>query len=158
MTAAVESVLTDKRSRVLPDSRTSQLIVVATDPEQSTVDTLVGQLDKPTRQVLIESRLVEVSSNPQSSKGIDWSSTLSAQNISFGNGTLNQPQSSTTTTIPGTPMATPFGPNTTQSPYSTITSLATLPGNGLALKHPERFDAGHRFPQCRWFEGGAVIS
>jgi type II secretory pathway component GspD/PulD (secretin) len=135
MTAAVESVLSDKRSRVLPDSRTSQLIVVATDPEQSIVDTLVGQLDKPTRQVLIESRLVEVSSNPQSSKGIDWSSTLSGQNISFGNGTLNQTASSTATSIPGTPTTTTFGGHSisTQSAYSTVTSLATLPGNGVAL-------------------------
>ena len=82
---AVQSALTDKRSRVVPDSRTSQLVVVATENEQDAVDTLVEQLDKPTRQVLIETRLMEVSSSPSTTKGIDWSGTLSAQNVAFGN-------------------------------------------------------------------------
>ena len=85
MTVSVQSVFTDKRSRVLPDSRTSQLVVVATDPEQTAVDTLVAQLDTPTRQVLIEAKLVEISSNPSTKKGIDWAGTLSGQNVSFGN-------------------------------------------------------------------------
>jgi type II secretory pathway component GspD/PulD (secretin) len=97
MTVAVQSVFADKRSRVLADTRTSQLVVVATDPEQSAVDTLVAQLDKPTRQVLIETRLVEISSNPQTSKGIDWAGTLAAQNVAFGNN-LN---ASPTTLSPG---------------------------------------------------------
>jgi type II secretory pathway component GspD/PulD (secretin) len=85
MVESVQSTLTDKRSRVFPDTRTSQLIVVATDPEQAAVDTLVNQLDTPTKQVLIETRLVEISSNPTTAKGIDWSQTLAAQNVTFGN-------------------------------------------------------------------------
>lgn len=88
MESAVRSVLTDRRSRVLPDTRTSQLVVVATEPEQAAVDTLVAQLDKPTRQVLIETHLVELSSNPSTQKGIDWSGTLQAQTIKFGNNAL----------------------------------------------------------------------
>ena len=88
MTSAVQSVLTDRRSKVLPDSRTSQLVVVATDPEQSAVDTLISQLDTPTRQVLIETKLVEISSNPSTTKGIDWSGTLAAQHVVFGNNVL----------------------------------------------------------------------
>ena len=88
MTEAVQSVFTDKRSRVLPDSRTSQLVIVATDPEQASVDTLINQLDKPTRQVLIETKLVEISSSPSTAKGIDWSGTLQAQHFSFGNNSL----------------------------------------------------------------------
>jgi len=93
MTMAVQSVFTDKRSKVLPDTRTSQLVVVATDPEQSAVDTLVAQLDTPTRQVLIETKLVEISSNPSSSKGVDWTSTLSAQHVAFGNNLLQSQNS-----------------------------------------------------------------
>ncbi|MBU6410256.1 MAG: hypothetical protein KGR98_07700, partial [Verrucomicrobia bacterium] len=85
MTAAVASVLVDRRSRVMPDTRTSQLIVVATQPEQTAVDMLVKKLDKPTRQVLIETKIVELSSNPSTQKGIDWSGTLQAQHVSFGN-------------------------------------------------------------------------
>jgi type II secretory pathway component GspD/PulD (secretin) len=85
MMDSISGALTDKRSRVIADNRTSQLIVVATDPEQAAVDTLIDQLDTPTKQVLIETRLVEISSSPESKKGIDWSQTLSAQNISAGN-------------------------------------------------------------------------
>jgi len=85
MVTAIDSALTDKRSRVVSDSRTSQLVVVATQDEQDAVDTLVNQLDKPTRQVLIETRFMEVSSSPSTSKGIDWAGTLSAQNVTFGN-------------------------------------------------------------------------
>jgi type II secretory pathway component GspD/PulD (secretin) len=97
MENAVESALTDKRSRVVPDSRTSQLVVVATESEQDAVDTLVEQLDKPTRQVLIETRLMEVSSSPSTTKGIDWSGTLSGQHVSFGNNLNANP----TTISPG---------------------------------------------------------
>jgi type II secretory pathway component GspD/PulD (secretin) len=85
MEAAVSSTLSDKRSRVVPDARTSQLVIVATESEQDAVDTLVEQLDKPTRQVLIETRLMEISSSPKTTKGIDWTSTLAAQNIYAGN-------------------------------------------------------------------------
>jgi type II secretory pathway component GspD/PulD (secretin) len=86
MVDAVAPALSDKRSKVLADSRTSQMIVVATEGEQAAVDVLVKQLDKPTRQVLIETKLVEVSSQPSTKKGVDWSSTLSGQNVTFGNG------------------------------------------------------------------------
>ena len=103
MMAAVVSTLTDKRSRVVPDARTSQLVVVATETEQADVDTLINQLDKPTRQVLIETKLVELSSNPSTVKGIDWAGTLQAQNIAFGNGVLS---GTSTTTSPGTPVTT----------------------------------------------------
>ena len=98
---AVQSTLTDKRSRVVPDSRTSQLVVVATESEQDAVDTLIEQLDKPTRQVLIETRLMEVSSSPRTSKGIDWSGTLEAQHFSYGNNALPP--------VAGTPAAGPEG-------------------------------------------------
>jgi type II secretory pathway component GspD/PulD (secretin) len=85
MIEAAQSVLTDKRSKVLTDPRTSQLVVVATDPEQQAVEILVNQLDKPTRQVLIETRLVEVTTNPKTKKGVDWTGTLQSQNVTFGN-------------------------------------------------------------------------
>ncbi len=96
-----QSVLSDKRSKVLTDPRTSQLVVVATDPEQQAVESLVAQLDKPTRQVLIETRLVEISSNPTTTKGVDWSGTLQSQHVNFGNGTM---AGTMTTTFPGTPI------------------------------------------------------
>lgn len=103
MVDAVQSTLTDKRSKVLADVRTSQLVVVATDPEQQAVDILTSQLDTPTKQVLIETKLVEISSNPTSQKGIDWTGTLQAQHVSFGN--------ESTFITPPSPASTAIGPN-----------------------------------------------
>ena len=131
MIGAVVGTLTDKRSKVVPDARTSQLVVVATETEQADVDTLIAQLDKPTRQVLIETKLVELSSNPSTVKGIDWAGTLQAQNVAFGNGALS---GTATTTSPGTPVTTPGfggGPGTTTAPgSSTVYSLVNAIGNG----------------------------
>jgi type II secretory pathway component GspD/PulD (secretin) len=140
MTSVVGLLSDDKRDRVVADARTSQLVVVATEQEQADVVTLVDQLDTADREVLIETKLVELSSNPSTSKGVDWSGTLQAQNVSFGNGVL-QSASQSTTTLPGIPVTTPAGtspsgattsPATTASPgSSTLTSLITQPQNSL---------------------------
>jgi type II secretory pathway component GspD/PulD (secretin) len=133
MVGAVQASFTDKRSKVLPDARTSQLVVVATENEQEVSDALVNQLDKPTRQVLIETKLVEISSNPTTTKGVDWSGTLAAQNVSFGNGSMS---GNTTAQIPGTPSTsgtTPGGgyPSSGGTPSSSqSTILNILQGNG----------------------------
>jgi type II secretory pathway component GspD/PulD (secretin) len=149
MVQSVQTALTDRRSHVFPDTRTSQLIVVATEGEQDNVDTLVAQLDKPTRQVLIETKLVEISSTPATVKGINWSGTLAAQNISFGNGVL-QPgplSQSVTSLATGAPQQLQFpgggvtgGGSAPQasSPPGTATTLTTYPQSaatpgGIAL-------------------------
>ncbi|HXT10586.1 MAG TPA: secretin N-terminal domain-containing protein [Candidatus Angelobacter sp.] len=85
MVVAVTTALTDKRSRVMGDVRTSQLVVLATEKELEAVDKMVESLDTPTRQVLIEARLLETSMNPSTVKGLDWSGTLQAQHLAFGN-------------------------------------------------------------------------
>ena len=87
MVANVQSVLVDKRSKVIADSRTSQLVLIATDKEVVDVDQLVARLDTQTKEVLIEAKLVELQKNPSTTKGVDWSGTLQAQHINFGNGT-----------------------------------------------------------------------
>jgi type II secretory pathway component GspD/PulD (secretin) len=117
--ANVTTTLVDKRSKVMPDNRTSQLIVVATEQEMAEVDQLIERLDTKTKQVLIEARLLETIMNPSTSKGIDWSGTLAAQHVTYGNGTTtgtttrnsgqNSGQNSTrsqTTTAPGSPVTT----------------------------------------------------
>ena len=111
MTEAVQSVLSDKRSKVMADVRTSQLLLVATEPEQTSADTLIAQLDKPTQQVLIETKLIEISSNPTAKRGVDWSSTLSGQKVTFGNGNVS-------------------GVNTITTPGPIATKTVTTPGGG----------------------------
>jgi general secretion pathway protein D len=112
--------LTDKRSKVLQDPRTSQLVVVATENEQEALADLIIELDKPTRQVLIETKLVQIASNPSTKKGIDWSGTLAAQNVSFGNNLLGgqsgQPYSQSFSQVSNAPplgnvITTTYGPN-----------------------------------------------
>jgi type II secretory pathway component GspD/PulD (secretin) len=88
---AIQSSLTDKRSKVVADVRTSQLVVLATENEQAAIDGMVERLDLQTRQVLIEARLLETTINPSTIKGIDWSGTLQAQHLAFGNNLQTPP-------------------------------------------------------------------
>ena len=73
------------RSQVLSDMRTAQLIVSTTAREWETVSNIVTKLDTPTKQVLIESRMLETAKNPTSIRGIDWANTFEAQKFTFGN-------------------------------------------------------------------------
>jgi len=137
MVAAVQAAFTDKRSRVMADVRTSQILVAATDKEQESIAQLVVQLDKATRQVLIETRLVEISSNPTTKKGMDWTGTLAAQNLSFGNGNLTGTKTysagapvTTTVTDPGGRITT----TSTPGPKTVTTALTSAIGDaGLSL-------------------------
>jgi type II secretory pathway component GspD/PulD (secretin) len=143
MESAVSTVLTDHRSKVVADSRTSQLIVQATDKEQTDVASLIKKLDKPTRQVLIETRFIEISSNPSTQKGVDWSGTLQGQSITFGNGTFSQVANSaiSTVTSPGTATTTTPGARTitTTQPAGTTVSgnnvVNTIASSGSAVAY-----------------------
>jgi general secretion pathway protein D len=96
----VQTALTDRRSKVVGDIRTSQLVVVATEKELTEVDTMVKRLDTSPRQVLIEARLLETSMSPNTTKGIDWSGTLQAQHLAFGNNLqVNSPADSVNNTL-----------------------------------------------------------
>ncbi len=101
--AAIQGTLADPRSKVVGDSRTSQLVLLATEKELEGVEELLARLDVPTKQVLIEAKILETTLNPKTVKGVNWSSTLNQQNISFGNGITT---GNTTTTRPGTPVTT----------------------------------------------------
>ena len=95
MIAAAATALVDKRSKVMGDVRTSQLVILATEKEVESIDKMVASLDTPNKQVLIEARLLETSMNPSSVKGLDWTGTLQAQHLALGNN-LNTPKGSTT--------------------------------------------------------------
>jgi type II secretory pathway component GspD/PulD (secretin) len=124
MVESIQSTLTDKRSKVIADNRTSQLVLVATDPEQDAVDILIDQLDKPTRQVLIETKFVEISSNPTSQKGIDWTSTLQAQHIAYGNN-LTAAQTTIAPGFPGPATSITSGTSNTNGSGSTSTTVVS---------------------------------
>jgi len=135
---SIQSALTDRRSKVVPDVRTSQLVVVATDREMSAVEDLVMRLDSPTREVLIEATLMETDRSPTSARGINWSGTLQAQNVSFGNGLLSQVSSNTPiSTIFQNGTVTQVGGNTTTisstgpTGFNWNTATGLTPGMGF---------------------------
>ena len=126
---AIQSTLTDKRSKVVPDVRTSQLVVLATDKELVEVDDLVARLDTQTKQVLIEGRLLETSYNPSTAKGVDWSGTLANQHVVIGNNALPgvAPTPPTTALDPnGNPVSVPGTPGTIGGILSAPALLASL--------------------------------
>jgi type II secretory pathway component GspD/PulD (secretin) len=79
------AIVDPRRSKVTVDTRTSQLVVVATEKEINSIDSLVERLDTPTKQVLIEAKLLETTINPSTFKGMDWTGTLRAQHVVAGN-------------------------------------------------------------------------
>ncbi|MSU64122.1 MAG: hypothetical protein EXS31_17305 [Pedosphaera sp.] len=118
------------RSKVTADNRTSQLMIVTTQRDFEAITNLIAKIDIPTKQVLIEARLLETAKNPKTVKGIDWTGTLEAQRVTFGNGrttgttATSSPGGTTTTTLPSGRSITGAGGQSTQ------TELTTALGNG----------------------------
>jgi len=84
LVAVIRPIVTT-RSQIVPDTRTSQLILVATEKELLDVDSLIEKLDTATKQVLIEAKILETTKSPSSAKGINWNDTFAAQKFKFGN-------------------------------------------------------------------------
>src|SRR5438874_11740408 len=70
------------------DERTNTIFFRETRSNIDTVRKLLVTIDKPTKQVMIEARLVEVTANPKQSYGINWAgvvgSSTNAQKVSYG--------------------------------------------------------------------------
>src|SRR5438874_3129459 len=58
------------------DERTNTIFYRETRSNIDNIRKLLVTIDKPTKQVMIEARLVEVTANPQQSYGIDWSGVV----------------------------------------------------------------------------------
>ncbi len=72
------------------DERTNTIFFRETRGNIDNVRRLLAQIDKPTKQVMIEARLVEVTANPKQAYGINWGGVLGGpsnpQTISYGAG------------------------------------------------------------------------
>ena len=70
------------------DERTNTIFYRETRSNIDNVRKLLVQIDKPTKQVMIESRLVEVNANPKQSYGINWAgvvgSAANPQTVTYG--------------------------------------------------------------------------
>jgi len=107
VTNAITAAFADKRSKVVADARTSQVVVVATEKELVEIEKMVTKLDTKTKEVLIEAKILETTVNPKTQKGIDWTGTLSGQKIKFGNNALTGIDPTPATTDPVTGAITP---------------------------------------------------
>jgi type IV pilus secretin PilQ/predicted competence protein len=82
------------------DERTNTIFFRETRSNIDSVRKLLVTIDKPTKQVMIEARLVEVTANPQQSYGIDWSGVVgsASQGKTF---TYGAPRSTSSTSTGG---------------------------------------------------------
>src|SRR5438128_7817953 len=74
------------------DERTNTLFFRETRSNIDNIRKLLAQVDKPTKQVMIEARLVEVTANPKQAYGINWAGVVGGatnpKNFNFGGSTL----------------------------------------------------------------------
>jgi type IV pilus assembly protein PilQ len=107
------------------DERTNTLFFSETRSNIDNVRKILLQIDKPTRQVMIEARLVEVSADPVQAYGINWAGTVgsaaSPKLFQYG-----APTTSTSTTDPTT------GKTTSNSTFTGATSPFALGNPGSA--------------------------
>jgi type IV pilus secretin PilQ/predicted competence protein len=70
------------------DERTNTVFYRETRSNMDNIHKLLEQIDRPTKQVMIEARLVEVTANPKQSYGINWAgvvgSSTQPQTITYG--------------------------------------------------------------------------
>jgi type II secretory pathway component GspD/PulD (secretin) len=138
------------------------LIVRTTELEMPAVELLIAKLDSPTRQVLIEAKIVETTKDISSAKGVDWTGTLAAQHVSFGNGitggsvgttnfTTTSPVVAGTTTLPGgTTIPTTSGGGLTStmtnvSAFTTTLLGSTSSGGGISANTAHGFSPATAF-------------
>ena len=102
------------------DQRTNTVYFREFKSNLDNIKLFLESVDRPTQQVMIEARLVEVTANPKQSYGIDWAGTFgsysSGQKITFGGSGLG------TTALKDTTHTDP----TTGLPVQ-VESVATLP-------------------------------
>lgn len=65
--------LTPDIGQIYAERRARKLVVVDFPPSVSRIADLVGQLDVPMRQVLLEAKIIQVSTSRELRSGIDWS-------------------------------------------------------------------------------------
>ncbi|CAN5812285.1 hypothetical protein BH20VER1_BH20VER1_10360 [soil metagenome] len=68
------------------DERTNTIFYRETSSNIDSIRRLLVQIDRPTKQVMIEARLVEVTANPRQNYGINWAGVVSNKTLGYGGG------------------------------------------------------------------------
>ncbi len=90
------------------DERTNTIFFRETRSNIDNVRKMLAQIDKPTKQVMIEARLVEVTANPRQSYGINWAGVVGGstnpQTFRYGGSTIGTNQITTAQTVTTDPI------------------------------------------------------
>ncbi len=108
------------------DERTNTIFFRETRSNIDNVRQMLVQIDKPTKQVMIEARLVEVNANPRQSYGINWAGVVggasSPQTFRYGGSTIGS-----NAIVPAQTVTT--NPNT-----GVVTTTPRLDANGVPVQ------------------------
>ena len=97
----IKDVLTPDIGFIKSDERTNKVVVTDLPEKISEVEMLIHEYDAPTKQVLIISKIVEVTLNDEFNMGINWQSILNQVLVSkfFGTDTISMTLSSVFETL-----------------------------------------------------------
>src|SRR5438552_3228934 len=128
------------------DDRTNTIFFRETRSNMDNIRKLLVTIDKPTKQVMIEARLVEVTANPKQSYGINWGgvvgSSTNPQTITYGG--WNRTQAQPGQNIPTNGLA--LGNQGNGNFLGSFGSLATtIPQSTFAILSVPQFSATLRF-------------
>ncbi|PYK57448.1 MAG: hypothetical protein DME43_15110, partial [Verrucomicrobia bacterium] len=110
-----------------------------------TVRKLLVTIDKPTKQVMIEARLVEVTANPKQSYGINWAGVVGSSSApqTFSYGGYNESKAATGGNIPTNGLA--FGNPNNNNVFGNLSHLAQIPQSAFAILSVPQMSATLRF-------------
>src|SRR3984893_5747658 len=128
------------------DERTNTIFFRETRSNIDNIRKLLVQIDKPTKQVMIEARLVEVTANPKQSYGINWAGVVggstNAQTVSYGG------FNATTIPKPGQNIPTNglgLGNTNNNNFFGNLSHLANIPNSQFAILSVPQLSATLRF-------------
>ncbi len=115
------------------DERTNTIFFRETRSNIDNIRKMLVTIDKPTKQVMIEARLVEVTANPKQSYGINWGGVLGGssnpQTVSYGG--YNESTAKPGGNIPTNGLA--LGADVNHNLLGSLGHLAAIPQNSFAI-------------------------
>lgn len=155
--------------RVIVDSRSNALVISERPTRLSRVRSIIERLDRPTEQVVIESKFVEVSDRDVKNLGVKWSS-LANYNISAGpfsqnfsrqrtGGYSNSSDNSSSTTgiTNNSSSAGSSSSNSVASVNGAVTGTSTT-GSSLSLSNDGKNGTSDAFTALQGLVGGGNTS
>ncbi len=123
------------------DERTNTMFFSETRSNIDNIRKVLLQIDRPTRQVMIEARLVEVSADPIQAYGINWAGTVGSFTApkTFAYGGYNGTAATAGANIPTNGLA--LGNANSSNFFGSLSQLAHIPQSMFAILSVPQFSA-----------------